>query len=218
MLPELLDQLMFLDLAAGQLGDRRSVPRPTFGVTGFSFYPSWHSITSRLPSIQTFARPLGFLHRNSLPAGTTLVLKFVAPMHVHHLQDEIVRVEAGRVGYQVLGQEAKIAGPGETVAWPAGIAHKWWNAGDTEARFTGWCIPPGNGEYYLTSIFDSMKQHGGKRPGLFDAAFLTTRYETEFAMVDMPKPVQAILMPLLYALGSLMGKHRKDAPEPVRSM
>lgn len=141
------------------------------------------------------------------------------PMHVHYLQDEIVRVEAGRVGYQVLGQEAKFAGPGETVAWPAGTAHKWWNAGDTEARLTGWCIPPGNVEYYLTSIFASMKQHGGKRPGLFDAAFLTTRYKSEFALVDMPKPVQTFVIPLLYALGSLLGKHRKfqDAPEQVRS-
>jgi hypothetical protein len=72
--------------------------------------------------------------------------------------------------------------------------------------------------YYLTGIFDSMRQNGGKRPGLFDAAFLMTRYQSEFAMVDMPKPVQTIVMPLLYALGSLLGKHRKfkDAPEPVR--
>ena len=71
-------------------------------------------------------------------------------------------------------------------------------------------------EWY--EIFDSMRQNGGKRPGLFDAAFLMTRYKSEFAMVDMPKPVQTIVMPLLYALGSLLGKHRqfKDAPEPVR--
>jgi quercetin dioxygenase-like cupin family protein len=139
------------------------------------------------------------------------------PMHVHYLQDEIVTVEAGRVGYQVLGQEPKFAGPGETVTWPAGTPHRWWNAGDTEARMSGWCTPPGNVEYYLTEIFDSMR-HNGTRRGLFDAAFLMTRYRSEFAMVDMPKPVQTIVMPLLYALGSLMGKHRKfrDAPEPVR--
>jgi len=141
------------------------------------------------------------------------------PMHVHFLQDEIVTVEAGRVGYQVLGQEPKFAGPGETVMWPAGTAHKWWNAGDTEARLTGWCIPPGNVEYCLTGIFDSMRENGGKRPSLFDAAFLMTHYKSEFAMVGMPKPVQTIVIPLLYALGSLLGMHRKfkDAPEPIRS-
>src|SRR5262249_20651619 len=46
------------------------------------------------------------------------------PMHIHYLQDEIVTVDAGRVGYQVLGQEAKFAGPGETVTWPAGTPHR----------------------------------------------------------------------------------------------
>ena len=167
---------------------------------------------------------LVFLGIESMPEGERINIRGSArpgagpPMHVHYLQDEIVTVEAGRVGYQVLGQEPKFAGPSETVRWPAGIAHKWWNAGDTEARMTGWCTPPGNVEYYLTGIFDSMRQNGGKRPGLFDAAFLMTRYKSEFAMLDMPKPVQTIVMPLLYALGSLLGKHRRftDAPEPVR--
>src|SRR5262249_44528372 len=126
-------------------------------------------------------------------------------------------VEAGRVGYQVLGQEPKIAGPGETVTWLAGTPHRWWNAGESEARMSGWCTPPGNVEYYLTQVFDSMRQNG-KRPGLFDAAFLMTRYKSEFGMVDIPKPVQATVIPLMYALGALLGNHRKftDAPEPVR--
>jgi len=167
---------------------------------------------------------LVFLGTESMPEGERINITGSArrgagpPMHVHYLQDEIVTVEAGRVGYQVLGQEQKFAGPGETIAWPAGTAHRWWNAGDTEARMTGWCTPPGNVEYYLTGIFDSMKQNSGKRPNVFDAAFLMTRYKSEFAMVDIPKPVQKILMPLLCAIGSLLGKYRKfkDAPKPVR--
>lgn len=123
-----------------------------------------------------------FLGVESTPEGERINIRGSArpgagpPMHVHYLQDEMVRVETGRVGYQVPGQAAKFAEAGETVLWPAGTAHRWWNAGDSEARLAGWCIPPGNVEYYLTSMFDSMRQHGGKRPGLFDAAFLTTRY------------------------------------------
>jgi quercetin dioxygenase-like cupin family protein len=167
---------------------------------------------------------LVFLGMQRMPEGERINITGSArpgagpPMHVHYLQDEIVTVEAGRVGYQVLGQKPKFAGPGETVAWPAGTAHRWWNAGDTEARMTGWCTPPGNVEYYLTGIFDSMRRNGGKRPSLFDTAFLMTRYKSEFAMVDIPKPVQRIVMPLLYAIGSVLGKYRKfkDAPEPVR--
>jgi mannose-6-phosphate isomerase-like protein (cupin superfamily) len=69
-------------------------------------------------------------------------------MDVHYLQEEAARVVTGRLGYQVLGHEAKFAGPGEFVVWPAGTAHKWWNAGNTELRMTGWCKPPGNIECF----------------------------------------------------------------------
>ena len=77
------------------------------------------------------------------------------PMHVHYLQEEAARVIHGRVGYQVLGQEPRFAEAGETVVWPAGTPHKWWNAGTTELRMIGWCRPPGNVEFYLTEMFAS---------------------------------------------------------------
>src|ERR1700681_1468445 len=61
------------------------------------------------------------------------------PMHVHYLQEEVVRVISGRMGHQVLGQEPKFAGPGEEIVWPAGTPHKWWNAEQSELHATGWC-------------------------------------------------------------------------------
>jgi mannose-6-phosphate isomerase-like protein (cupin superfamily) len=66
------------------------------------------------------------------------------PMHVHYLQEEAARVVRGRFGYQVLGGEPQFAGPGELVVWPAGTAHKWWNAGTDELVMSGWCRPPGD--------------------------------------------------------------------------
>jgi len=141
------------------------------------------------------------------------------PMHVHYLQEERVLVVTGRVGYQVPGQPERFAGPGQVVVWPAGTPHRWWNAGDTEARMTGWCAPPGNVEFYLATVFGSMKENGGKRPGLFDAAFLTTRYQTEFAMLELPTVVRRLVIPVIYALGLALGKYAKykDAPPPMTS-
>jgi quercetin dioxygenase-like cupin family protein len=137
------------------------------------------------------------------------------PMHVHYLQDEVVQVVTGRVGYQVLGGEPQFAGPGERVVWPAGTPHKWWNAGSTEVRMTGWCSPPDSVEFYLGAIFASMKENGG-RPGLFDVAFLTTRYRSEFAMLELPGFVRRVLIPIAFVVGRLLGKHQKynDAPAP----
>jgi Cupin domain len=139
------------------------------------------------------------------------------PMHVHHLQEEAARVVSGRMGYQVLGQAAKFAEAGELVVWPAGTAHKWWNAGTTELRITGWCKPPGNIEFFLGTLFASVKKNGGGRPNLFDAAFLLTRYRSEYDMLELSVFVRRVLIPILYGVGSALGKYQKfgDAPEPV---
>jgi hypothetical protein len=57
----------------------------------------------------------------------------------------------------------------------------------------------------------------GGRPGLFDAAFLMTRYRSEYAMLEIPAPVRLFVVPAMYALGRLLGKYEKykDAPEPM---
>jgi mannose-6-phosphate isomerase-like protein (cupin superfamily) len=141
------------------------------------------------------------------------------PMHVHYLQEEAARVVRGRLGYQVLGGEPQFAGPGDLVVWPAGTAHKWWNAGDDELHLTGWCSPPDNVEFFLGALFASTKANGGRRPGLFDAAFLTTRYRSEFALVELPVFVRRIVIPIVYGLGLVLGKYGKfmDAPPPIHA-
>ena len=42
--------------------------------------------------------------------------------------------------------------------------HKWWNAGSDELHMTGWCSPPHNVEFFLTTLFSSTKANGGRRP------------------------------------------------------
>jgi quercetin dioxygenase-like cupin family protein len=158
------------------------------------------------------------------PAGERLEADGVAqpgagpPMHVHYLQEEAARVTRGRLGYQVLGGEPQFAGPGDLVVWPAGTAHKWWNAGSEELHMTGWCRPPDNVEFFLSTLFASTKANGG-RPGLFDAAFLLTRYRNEFAMLEMPAVLRHVAMPIVYFVGTLTGKYKKfaDAPAPIPS-
>ena len=140
------------------------------------------------------------------------------PMHVHYLQREVLTVVEGRMGWQRPGGPEQFAGAGETAAFEAGEAHRFWNAGDAPMRCTGVIEPADNVEYFLTEIFASTKRNGGKRPGVFDAAYLTRRYRSEFAMLAIPAPVQRLVFPLIVALGHLLGKYARyaDAPEPVR--
>jgi hypothetical protein len=69
-----------------------------------------------------------------------------------------------------------------------------------------------------TEIYASTRRNGGKQPDPFDAAFLATRYRSEFSMVEIPALVQRIVFPIQLAIGRLLGKYRRyaDAPEPVR--
>jgi hypothetical protein len=116
-------------------------------------------------------------------------------MHVHHLQEEGIVVVSGRVGFQVPGQEPQYATAGETKLFGPGVAHKWWNAGDVELHMTGWVKPPLNIEYFLSEIFAATERNGGARPGLFDIAFLATRYRTEFTMIEIPMAIQRVSFP-----------------------
>ncbi len=139
------------------------------------------------------------------------------PMHVHHYQEEVFTVQEGRIGYQRLGEPEEFAGPGETVAFGPGEAHRFWNAGEGDLRCTGYVEPADNVEYLLTEIFESARRRGGARPDLFDMAFLAQRYRSEYAMVAIPAAVQRFVFPVLVFVGRLLGKYGRyrDAPEPL---
>ena len=139
------------------------------------------------------------------------------PMHVHHLQEEGLTVEQGRMGWQRLGEEEHVAEAGESVTFAPGEMHRFWNAGDDELVCSGYVRPPDNLEYFLTQVYASMKAGGNDRPRLFDAAYLLTRYRSEFGMAEPPRPVQRVLFPVVVAVGRLLGRHRQfaGAPEPV---
>ena len=127
-------------------------------------------------------------------------------------------VVTGKLGFQINGGRPGYASPGETMIFPKGVGHRWWNAGTTELRCAGWAKPPHNLEYFLSALFDSMKRSGRKRPGFFDAAFLLTRYRTEMGMLEIPAVVQKLAFPVLVAVGTILGKYAKfkDAPKPVQ--
>jgi quercetin dioxygenase-like cupin family protein len=150
--------------------------------------------------------------RNSVSPGSG------PPMHVHYLQEERLTVERGTMGWQRPGEEAHQAGVGESATFAPGEVHRFWNAGDDELVCTGLVRPPDNVEYFLSQIFTSTRANGGKRPRLFDIAYLLTRYRSEFGMAEIPQPVQRVAFPVVVAVGRLFGLQRRfaDAPEPVR--
>jgi quercetin dioxygenase-like cupin family protein len=56
--------------------------------------------------------------RNSVSPGSG------PPMHVHHLQEEVLTVERGTMGWQRLGEEEHLARSGESVSFAPGEVHR----------------------------------------------------------------------------------------------
>jgi len=140
------------------------------------------------------------------------------PMHVHYKQEETLTVVQGKIGVQVLGQEPSFYEAGSTVTFPKGQAHKFWNAGTEPLVCKGWVKPVHNIEYFLTEIYRSTKENGGKRPGSFEAAYLLNKYKSEFDMLEIPAFVKKVIFPVTIFFGKLTGKYKKfkHAPEAIK--
>ena len=178
-------------------------------------YP--HTIESGTGETLTYVR---FVHDDQggyLEVENVVAPKSGPPMHVHWKQAESLTIVEGKIGVEVLGKPEQFFGPGETVTFEPGVYHRFWNAGDTMLKCTGWVKPALNFEYFLTNIYESMRNNGGHRPDAFDSAFLLKRYRTEFDMASIPAFVKKVIFPITLLMGKLQGKHKKfaDAPKPL---
>jgi mannose-6-phosphate isomerase-like protein (cupin superfamily) len=66
--------------------------------------------------------------------SATGVAQEVAPLHVHHADDEAWHVVSGALRFR-FGDEEMIATAGSTVLVPAGVAHTFGNAGPEPSRY-----------------------------------------------------------------------------------
>jgi mannose-6-phosphate isomerase-like protein (cupin superfamily) len=66
--------------------------------------------------------------------GETSPQRPIAPLHVHHEDDEAWYVLEGTLGFQ-LGDKEVVAPTGAAVYAPRGMPHTYWNASDERARY-----------------------------------------------------------------------------------
>jgi hypothetical protein len=139
-------------------------------------------------------------------------------MHVHFKQDEGLTVVKGKIGVQTMGGKEEFYGEGHSITFKAGQPHRFWNAGIEPMVCKGWVKPAHNVEYFLTEIYKSTKENGGKQPSQFDGAYLLTKYKSEFDMFEIPVFVKKVIFPITLFIGKLTGRYGKfkDAPEAVK--
>ena len=107
-----------------------------------------------------------------------------APMHTHEREDEYTYVLEGEIGVQ-LGEEVRVARPGDLVFKPRGVPHAFWNPGDVPARALEIISPAGFEHYFaeLAPLFPPANQ------GPLDAEAVSAvrvKYGLEMDMGSIP--------------------------------
>jgi quercetin dioxygenase-like cupin family protein len=132
------------------------------------------------------------------PAG------FVAAAHVHPHQSERFEVLEGTLGLR-LGRRTLTARAGDTVTVPAGAAHRFWNAGDDEARFLCEVRPALAFEQLLETMFALAEDGKTNRKGMPNPLRLAVIAKAHFDVVRLPSPPVA-LQRLGLVAGAALGR------------
>ena len=128
------------------------------------------------------------------------------PPHVHFRQREEGTVKAGSLGILV-GSERGIVPAGGTAAFPAGVVHTWWNAGDDAVELSGRAITAADLDRYLQAVFAVLNASASGRPSLFYIAHIALRHRRTQGFMAPPLAIQR-LFPLVLLVGYLLGKYR----------
>src|ERR671917_531829 len=129
---------------------------------------------------------------------------FVAAAHVHPYQEERFAILAGRVGFR-LGREEVVAGPGERLTVPAGTPHRFWNAGEEEARFICEVRPALQFEQLIETMFALASDGKTNSRGLPNPLRLAVIANATFDTVRLPFP-PAWMQQMGLAMGAPVGR------------
>ena len=129
---------------------------------------------------------------------------FVAAAHVHPYQTERFEVLEGHLGLRV-GDRRLVAEPGDVVTVQAGTAHRFWNAGEGEARFLCEVRPALEFESLIETMFTLAGEGKTNRKGMPNPLRLAVIARSHFDTVRLPFP-PAWMQRAALAVGARLGR------------
>ena len=139
---------------------------------------------------------------------------FVAGAHVHPHQSERFEVLEGTLGFRV-GDEELIANPGDVATVEPGTRHRFWNAGEDEARFLCEVRPALDFESLIETMFTLAAEGKTNRKGMPNPLRLAVVARAHFETVRLPFPpgwLQRAGLALGAPLGRLLGYRATVGP------
>jgi len=138
----------------------------------------------------------------SLPPGSS-----GPPLHLHFHEHEEIIVKARTLGAQI-GTESVVVQAGGTAVLPAGLRHRWWNAGDDMLENSGYAVPVLDLDRFLQALFAVLNASPNGRPSIFYLAHVLWRHRNTQLVAVPPPPIQKIVFPILLLIGHILGKYR----------
>jgi mannose-6-phosphate isomerase-like protein (cupin superfamily) len=123
------------------------------------------------------------------------------PLHVHLHEHEEIIVSAGTLGAQI-GTEKIVVPAGGAAVMPAGVFHRWWNAGDDLLELSGKAVPAADVDRFLQGLFAVLNASSNGRPSIFHMAHVLWRHR-ETQLLSVPPPaIQRIVFNFLAGFGN----------------
>jgi len=129
------------------------------------------------------------------------------PPHIHFQQREEGGVQAGTLAARI-GEQKLVVETGENAAFPAGVVHSWWNAGETLLEFRGRVVPAVDLDQFLQALFAVLNASATNRPSIFYLAHVLWRHRRTQRVVTPPVAIQRILFPVVLLIGHVLGKYK----------
>jgi quercetin dioxygenase-like cupin family protein len=139
---------------------------------------------------------------------------FVAAAHVHPSQTERFDVLEGTVTFRV-GRDELVLGRGGTAVVQPGTPHRFWNAGDTDARFVCEISPALQFESLIETMFTLAEEGKTNRRGFPSPLHLAVIAHAHFDTVQLPFP-PAVLQRAALGVGAPLGKLAGYTPRHER--
>jgi quercetin dioxygenase-like cupin family protein len=129
---------------------------------------------------------------------------FVAAAHVHPQQTERFDVLEGNVRFRIGGDEL-VLGAGGTALVAPGTPHRFWNAGDTDARFVCEIAPALHFESLIETMFTLAAEGKTNARGFPNPLQLAVIAQAHFDTVRLPFPPAALQRAAL-GVGAPLGR------------
>ena len=140
---------------------------------------------------------------------------FVAAAHVHPYQSERFEVLEGTLCFEADGRQV-VAHAGDVVTVEAGTRHRFWNEGETDARFRCEVRPALQFEQLIETMFTLAADGKTNRKGLPNPLRLAVIAKAHFDDVRLPFPpvwLQRAGLACGAPVGRLLGYRHTYAPQ-----